>query len=144
MEFNSKDPNRALVKSQYESLFQGHSSEYKKYMKVIQKGMTDLTNQTYVNGGKYYSWHSFFKCSYHELVLTTCHTVAALNPWTHYVYDSSVSVMSDLQYAFEYMTNVGTTAQALLEVDFYERKQGEFGRPLAEKMVYDHNTSPSK
>jgi citrate lyase synthetase len=55
MEFNSKDPNRALVKSQYESLFQGHSSEYKKYMKVIQKGMTDLTNQTYVNGGKYYS-----------------------------------------------------------------------------------------
>jgi hypothetical protein len=41
--------------------------------------------------------------------------------------------MSDLRYAFEYMTNVGTSAQALVEVDFYERKQGEFGRPLAEK-----------
>jgi hypothetical protein len=52
--------------------------------------------------------------------------------------------MSDLRHAFEYMTDVDTAAAALQEVEFYRRKQGEFGRPLAEKMAYDHNTSPGK
>jgi hypothetical protein len=44
-----------LVKSWYESLFQGRPSEFKKYMNVINKRMVDLTNQTYINGGKYCS-----------------------------------------------------------------------------------------
>ena len=65
-------------------------------------------------------------------------------PRTHYAYGTSVSVMSDLRHAFEYMTDVDTTAQALAEVDFYIRKQGEFGRPLVEKTAYDHNTSAGK
>jgi hypothetical protein len=63
----------------------------------------------------------------------TCQTTAALNPRTHYAYGTSVSVMSDLRHAFEYMTDVDTTTQALVEVDFYRRKQGKFGRPLVEK-----------
>jgi hypothetical protein len=67
-----------------------------------------------------------------------------LNPRTHYAYGTTVSVMSDLRHAFEYMTDVDTAAAALQEVEFYRRKQGEFGRPLAEKMAYDHNTSPGK
>ena len=65
-------------------------------------------------------------------------------PRTHYAYGTSVSVMSDLRHAFEYMTDVDTTAQALVEVDFYRKKQGEFGRPLAKKMMYDHNTLADK
>lgn len=48
--------------------------------------------------------------------------------------------MSDLRQAFEYMTDVDAAVQALQEVELYRRKQGEFGRPLAEKMAYDHNT----
>ena len=42
------------------------------------------------------------------------------------------------------MIDVDIAAQALAEVDFYRRKQGEFGRPLAKKMMYDHNTLADK
>jgi hypothetical protein len=52
--------------------------------------------------------------------------------------------MSDLQHAFEYMTNLDIAAQALAEVDFYRRKQVEFGRPLAEKWHMVNNTLPGK
>jgi hypothetical protein len=67
-----------------------------------------------------------------------------LNPRTHYAHGISVSVTSDLQHAFEYMTNLDIAAQALAEVDFYRRKQVEFGRPLAEKWHMVNNTLPGK
>jgi hypothetical protein len=60
------------------------------------------------------------------------------------VYDTSVSVMSDLRHTFQYMIDVDIAAQTLAEVDFYRRKQGEFGRPLAKKKACDHNTWAGK
>ncbi|KAL5649340.1 hypothetical protein ACJX0J_040149 [Zea mays] len=43
--------------------------------------------------------HNFFKCSYHESILTTCHTITALNPWTHYAFVRHVNLM-DLKARF--------------------------------------------
>jgi hypothetical protein len=42
------------------------------------------------------------------------------------------------------MIDVDIAAQTLAEVDFYRRKQGEFGRPLAKKKACDHNTWAGK
>jgi hypothetical protein len=67
---------------------------------------------------------------------------AALNPCTHYVYDTTARVTKDLREAFEYMTDTDTYVTALQEVDHYRWKQGTFSSKLAQKMAYDSNTSP--
>ncbi len=61
---------------------------------------------------------------------------------THYQYSPSASVFQDLRQAFEWMTDIDTAAAALLEVEMYRRKTGEFGRALARKMATDGKTSP--
>jgi hypothetical protein len=40
------------------------------------------------------------------------------------------------------MTDIDTAAAALLEVEMYRRKTGEFGRALARRMAIDGKTSP--
>jgi hypothetical protein len=47
-----------------------------------------------------------------------------LNPRTHYAYGTSVSVMSDLRQAFEYMTDVDAAVQALQELSCTEESKG--------------------
>lgn len=71
-----------------------------------------------------------------------CFVAAALNPRTHYAYSPSATVFQDLRQAFEWMTDIDTAAAALLEVEMYRRKTGEFGRALARKMAIDGKTSP--
>jgi hypothetical protein len=66
---------------------------------------------------------------------------AALNPCTHYTYNTTASVMKDLRGAFEYMADTDTCVAALQEVDHYRWKQGTFSSELAQKMAYDSNTS---
>ena len=39
------------------------------------------------------------------------------------------------------MTDIDTAATALLEVEMYQCKSGEFGKPLARKMAMDGKTS---
>jgi hypothetical protein len=67
---------------------------------------------------------------------------AALNPRTHYTYDTTTSVMKDLREAFEYMANTDTCVTALQQADHYRRKQCTFSSKLAQKMTYNSNISP--
>jgi hypothetical protein len=59
------------------------------------------------------------------------------------VYDTSVSVMSDLRHACHYMIDVDIAAQAFAEVDFYRKSKGSLV-DLWLKMAYDHNTWADK
>jgi hypothetical protein len=45
---------------------------------------------------------------------------------THYDYDTSAGVMTDLRQAFEFMTDTNTCVAALQEAEHYRRKQGSF------------------
>jgi hypothetical protein len=68
----------------------------------------------------------------------------ALHPRTHYAYDTSAGVMTDLRQAFEFMTDTNTCVTVLQEAEHYRRKQGTFSSELAAKMACDNNTSSSK
>ena len=65
-----------------------------------------------------------------------------LNPRAHYAYGTTVNILRDLRVALEVLTDANTAVLALQEAEIYRRKQGEFARPLAERMAYDPNTSP--
>jgi hypothetical protein len=69
-------------------------------------------------------------------------TTVALNSRTHYAYDTATSIMQDLQEAFEYMVDTKTCLATLKKADYYRWKQDTFSKELAQKMVYDTNTSP--
>jgi hypothetical protein len=49
-------------------------------------------------------------------------TAVALNPHTHYAYDTTTSVMQDLREAFEYIADIETCVAALQEADHFRRK----------------------
>ncbi|XP_015649249.1 uncharacterized protein [Oryza sativa Japonica Group] len=109
-----------LLRMEYDSLFASERDKFEAYMEIVNRRMHDLTNQTLINAS------------------------AALNPMTHYQYSPSASVFQDLRQAFEWMTDIDTAAAALLEVEMYRRKTGEFGRALARKMATDGKTSPAQ
>nr|XP_015645954.1 uncharacterized protein LOC107281601 [Oryza sativa Japonica Group] len=94
--------------------------KFEAYMEIVNRRMHDLTNETLINAA------------------------AALNPRTHYAYSLSATVFQDLRQAFEWMTDIDTAAAALLEVEMYRRKTGEFGRALARRMAIDGKTSPAQ
>jgi hypothetical protein len=58
----------------------------------------------------------------HLTYLYLCAAVA-LYPMTHYDYDSSAGVMTDLRQAFEFRTDKNTCVTALQEAEHYRRKE---------------------
>ncbi|XP_066162205.1 uncharacterized protein [Oryza sativa Japonica Group] len=109
-----------LLKMEYDSLFANQRDKFEAYMEIVNRRMHNLTNETLINAA------------------------AALNPRTHYAYSPSATVFQDLRQAFEWMTDIDTAAAALLEVEMYRRKTGEFGRALARRMAIDGKTSPAQ
>jgi hypothetical protein len=65
-----------------------------------------------------------------------------LHPRTHYAYGTATNIMNDLREAFDCMDDNKTCIAALQEADYNRWKQCSFSKDLAEKMVYDSNTSP--
>jgi hypothetical protein len=68
--------------------------------------------------------------------------VGALNPCGHYISSMGTSQLNALRTAFERMTDVDTSAEALSEAQTLCVNAGSFSIPLAQKMVVDGKTSP--
>jgi hypothetical protein len=66
----------------------------------------------------------------------------ALNPRDHYISSMGTDQLNALRSAFERMTDVDTTTEALSEVQTFCVKVGSFSSPLAQKMMVDAKTSP--
>jgi hypothetical protein len=65
----------------------------------------------------------------------------ALNPCSHYAYDTAPNLMKELREAFEYMANTDTCIIALQQAEHFRCRQGTFSTELAQRMVYDKITS---
>jgi hypothetical protein len=65
-----------------------------------------------------------------------------LNPHGHYIFGMGTDQLIALRSAFERMTDVDTTAEALSEAQTFCANAGSFSIPLAQKMVVDGKTSP--
>jgi hypothetical protein len=70
------------------------------------------------------------------------YVAGALNPRGHYVSGMGTSQLNALRSAFERMTDVDTTTEALSETQTLCVKSGSFSSPIAQKMVVDDKMSP--
>jgi hypothetical protein len=66
----------------------------------------------------------------------------ALNPRSHYAYDTTSNLMKELCEVFEYMADTDTCVATLQEVEHFRRRQGTFFTELAQRMAYVKHTSP--
>jgi hypothetical protein len=68
--------------------------------------------------------------------------VGALNPCGHYISGMGTGQLNALRSAFERMTDVDTTTEALSEAQTFCVKTDSFSSSLAQKISIDGKTSP--
>jgi hypothetical protein len=81
------------------------------------------------------------------LVLISSHSYCAagvLNLALSYTMDPTREMYRMLKDAFERITDVESTVQALQEAEVFRMKHGEYGSEMAQRMAMDPKTSPCK
>jgi hypothetical protein len=107
----------SMVESEYECLLQAYPTNLRRYLDVIRPRARDIQSHTYVNACKT-NCSSFLHifaydivCNINLLMCSCC--LASKNALRVYAYDTSTCVMTDLQEAFEFMTDTNTCVVAL-------------------------------